>query len=362
MFRKTTPSIQIPEPCNEPWSGMTPSGCGRFCEACEKVVVDFSAMNDAQIAAYLKKHSGQETCGRFQTSQLNRALEIERVQHASWRRALPLAAALGAAISVGAQTSPKPQSVTELSVHKDSRMLEGIVASARGPLMGATVTHVRLQQSVLTDAYGRFRFELAEDEWVGADELSVAFEGFSTQTRLLSEFDKRCLKIELERENVEEAEPVEEVVPQSIPMLVEGMEVHVRGTVVDDQSGEGLPFVLLRLRETTLAASTDFDGNFHLVVPFDSLPETPKLEMHYVGYESLVIPLVPEIVEMDTVAVDAPIPMKLANVLIREDIRAVSRDLQMIAGAVVVVPSRSRRVVQAVKRPFAAIRRKVAGQ
>jgi hypothetical protein len=335
---------------------MTPQGCGRYCDSCEKVVVDFSSMTDGQISSYLKAHADQETCGRFHSTQLNRALEIERVQHSSWKRALPLAAALGAAVSAGAQTAPHPQTRTEFAVDKDQRMVQGVVTSDRGPMAHVKVTHERLNRTVSTDLQGRFQFVLEDEMWVETDSLLISHEGFVAQTRLLSEFDQRCLKIELERE------VVEEVVPHSLPMMVEGMEVHVRGTVVDDHSGENLPFVLLRLRETTMSASTDFDGHFHLIVPLDSLPEMPALEMHFVGYESLVIPLVPEKLEIDTVAADSTIPMKLANVLIREEIRAIPRDMQMIAGAVVVVPSRSRRLAQAVKRPFVAIRRKVAGQ
>jgi hypothetical protein len=35
--------LQIPEPCHEDWNKMTPVHKGRFCDSCEKAVVDFTA-------------------------------------------------------------------------------------------------------------------------------------------------------------------------------------------------------------------------------------------------------------------------------------------------------------------------------
>jgi hypothetical protein len=71
--------IQIKEPCNADWQEMTPEKSGKFCGACEKVVIDFSKMNDAEIKNYFITYSNQKTCGRFLASQLNRPLLTERV-------------------------------------------------------------------------------------------------------------------------------------------------------------------------------------------------------------------------------------------------------------------------------------------
>lgn len=65
--------LQIPEPCHENWDKMTATQQGRFCMLCQKEVVDFSVMTDAEILYYLSTASSK-TCGRVDDSQLNRVL------------------------------------------------------------------------------------------------------------------------------------------------------------------------------------------------------------------------------------------------------------------------------------------------
>lgn len=52
--------IEIPEPCNEDWEGMTPEQRGRFCAACQKKVHDLSAMSEGDATALLS--SGEDIC------------------------------------------------------------------------------------------------------------------------------------------------------------------------------------------------------------------------------------------------------------------------------------------------------------
>lgn len=57
----------IAKPCPENWEGMAPSDEGRFCQACQHSVVDFSQMQPDEISAYLaeKLKSGTRVCGRM---------------------------------------------------------------------------------------------------------------------------------------------------------------------------------------------------------------------------------------------------------------------------------------------------------
>ncbi|HSY62457.1 MAG TPA: hypothetical protein VK796_11295 [Cytophaga sp.] len=68
--------IQIKNPCDASWKEMTPAESGKYCSACEKVVVDFSKMNDAEIKNYFITYKDQKTCGRFLDSQLQRPLIV----------------------------------------------------------------------------------------------------------------------------------------------------------------------------------------------------------------------------------------------------------------------------------------------
>lgn len=68
--------IQIKNPCDANWQEMTPAQSGKYCGACEKVVVDFSNMNDDEIKNYFATYKEQKTCGRFLDSQLERPLVV----------------------------------------------------------------------------------------------------------------------------------------------------------------------------------------------------------------------------------------------------------------------------------------------
>ena len=49
---------------------MTPSGNGRYCSVCSKVVVDFTKMSDEEMKDYFTTYSEQNACGSFYTQQL----------------------------------------------------------------------------------------------------------------------------------------------------------------------------------------------------------------------------------------------------------------------------------------------------
>lgn len=66
--------LQVKESCSAEWKNMTPQEKGRFCGQCEKIVVDFSQMNDQEIVDQIKKAS-KGLCGRFYEDQLMRELD-----------------------------------------------------------------------------------------------------------------------------------------------------------------------------------------------------------------------------------------------------------------------------------------------
>lgn len=67
----------IPQPCHEDWNVMTPKEKGRFCDACAKVVVDFTTMTDDEVVDYLQQHAKQKTCGHFRNEQLHQPEKLE---------------------------------------------------------------------------------------------------------------------------------------------------------------------------------------------------------------------------------------------------------------------------------------------
>lgn len=73
--------ISIPQPCSENWNKMTPQEQGRFCDICQKCVVDLTNLSDAELYQYLLKNKGQKACGRFKPEQLNRPIQIPHQPH-----------------------------------------------------------------------------------------------------------------------------------------------------------------------------------------------------------------------------------------------------------------------------------------
>ena len=62
--------LSVPNPCSEGWDKMIPTEKGRFCSQCNRTVVDFTNMTNAEIRNYLKSQKGKRVCGYFRTEQL----------------------------------------------------------------------------------------------------------------------------------------------------------------------------------------------------------------------------------------------------------------------------------------------------
>lgn len=70
VMKPQTIKINIENPCHENWDKMLQEEKGKFCQACEKSVVDFSRMGNAEIIDFLNKANGK-VCGRISKYQLN---------------------------------------------------------------------------------------------------------------------------------------------------------------------------------------------------------------------------------------------------------------------------------------------------
>ncbi len=55
---------------------MQKTGCGAFCQSCQKEVIDFTAKSEAEIISFLSQPRGK-VCGRFNSDMLNRQLKAE---------------------------------------------------------------------------------------------------------------------------------------------------------------------------------------------------------------------------------------------------------------------------------------------
>ncbi len=74
-MKKHSYTFSIPKPCSESWQNMSVTDKGKFCQSCEKEVIDFSVLTDEQIVKLIEKSTGK-LCGRFKSTQLNRPVQL----------------------------------------------------------------------------------------------------------------------------------------------------------------------------------------------------------------------------------------------------------------------------------------------
>lgn len=154
--------LSVTDPCHENWDNMTASEQGRYCESCQKQVIDFTNMSDSQLAAFFKKPSSGSLCGRFFDDQLNRDIEIpgKRIPWIRYFFQIVLPAFLVTA-KASAQGKAKPPKTAKVSTSE--RMMLGAIAPL--PTLKTLVERVNINGRVL------------DEEGVGVPFASVMIKG-----------------------------------------------------------------------------------------------------------------------------------------------------------------------------------------
>lgn len=188
-------TITVPQPCHESWATMTPAAQGRHCAACDKVVVDFTRLTDAEVVAFLGQASGG-SCGRFRTEQLSRPLRAtaEAPAPRRWLAAALALLGLGVAGPVAAQTrSAVPQEQRALlgkpvapAATSPNRSIRGRVTDAAtgAGLPGVTVLLKETTVGVSTNSDGTFELPLPDS--INQEHLVLFFSvGFMSEEHTL---------------------------------------------------------------------------------------------------------------------------------------------------------------------------------
>ncbi|MGI4022813.1 MAG: energy transducer TonB [Janthinobacterium lividum] len=103
------PIVRLKFTCNRNWEDMIAVKDGRFCNDCQKKVIDFTNKTNDEIAAYLM-NSNMQVCGRFQNTQL-----APTAPKSVWKRWLS-AAAMFAAVFMGIKEASAQKAVQADSV------------------------------------------------------------------------------------------------------------------------------------------------------------------------------------------------------------------------------------------------------
>ncbi|NQY07628.1 MAG: hypothetical protein HRT68_15890, partial [Flavobacteriaceae bacterium] len=133
-------TISIPEPCHEDWSKMTPVEQGRHCDVCSKNVVDFTTFSDEAIYKYFNKYDN--LCGRFNSSQLDRSIALQRKETPNY-----LSYAFSGLLSLSLLTTTKTNAAPDLQgspvIHVQQNTIKGIVIDAFGNHLSDVIIEVK---------------------------------------------------------------------------------------------------------------------------------------------------------------------------------------------------------------------------
>ena len=145
--------FEITEPCDEAWETMEPREGGRYCLACEKVVIDLADLSRAQAEAKIAAVEGGEVCVQLAVDRFGDAIFTpppSRAPH--WAGGLVLLAALTAG-GCATGDEPEPCEIAEIAPEDPGPpMIPGaaVLPSTDGPATGPVpASEIALEDSAV---------------------------------------------------------------------------------------------------------------------------------------------------------------------------------------------------------------------
>lgn len=150
------------------WDKMTGVEGGRYCQACDKVVVDFTHMSDEQLIDFFtKKAAGAHPCGHFRTDQLDRVLAAPQPHKASGFLKLAASFLMAQALfyqeKAFGRTKPQIEITNPAEVTNQRQIaLTGVVMDYHSgqPISGLKVYIDSTELFAITDKHGRFSIQV----------------------------------------------------------------------------------------------------------------------------------------------------------------------------------------------------------
>ena len=193
--------ITIPEPCHEDWNKMTPQEKGRFCDKCEKCVIDFTGLSTQQMFNHI--NSGKDLCGRFRPDQLNRDLVAAPV-----KKGFSFQWVLSSVLVITGFNKAFSQSEESFSVGKiapieisqngettvippplivDSLIISGVITDSETgePIPFANIYCSQFKVGALSDFDGKFIFRLPSEEVTEPLKIEVTSVGYENAEILI---------------------------------------------------------------------------------------------------------------------------------------------------------------------------------
>lgn len=169
--------LVLTSPCTEQWDDMQQTSVGRYCDRCEKSIVDLTAKSDAELIQFFK-NKADHVCGRLLPGQLNRKL-VQPAQKMNWHWLMPLAVgAIAVAPAQAQKLSPvivqSDQTVALLPVSVEPGVNKPVLRNAISgrvvdhetgkPLEGVSVKQKGFENVLAkTDSTGTFKVSITEE-------------------------------------------------------------------------------------------------------------------------------------------------------------------------------------------------------
>lgn len=112
--------ISIPEPCTQNWANMSPTEKGRYCNSCEKEVIDFRNWTNDELKHWFANRKGK-VCGQLTQKQLD-YFKPEEVLCSNWRLSAKVLLASCLALFVTSRTYANTAIKSNAAVHENKNM------------------------------------------------------------------------------------------------------------------------------------------------------------------------------------------------------------------------------------------------
>jgi hypothetical protein len=189
--------IQISSPCHEKWGEMIDNNTGKFCNLCQKSVVDFTHFSDRDLYDWFIKNQNK-SCGRLKPDQLDRLINVKENYTLNRFKPSLIAASLLAFLSFpkfsAAKAIKTPINQTDryhsnTSFEKKTEVLADTLKTIKGrvidkddkqPLPSVSVTVNQRLAFASTDQKGNFEIKLPANFEDKNCVLTVSYIGYKT--------------------------------------------------------------------------------------------------------------------------------------------------------------------------------------
>jgi len=214
QYNNNSVELNIPSPCQQDWHEMNANEKGKFCQTCQKQVIDFTHLSDDAILKIIEA-SSNKICGRFHKNQLERIL-ISNYNKKDNTPYLKIFAGLLGISALLPRAEAKAMPVSQIQeihqvnkeyheklilqsniVHDTTKnLIQGIIkdADTKETFIGAKIEVKNTSISAETDIDGSYKLLIPDTLLIENIILKISYPGYETQEIILSEKELPVIK------------------------------------------------------------------------------------------------------------------------------------------------------------------------